>query len=63
MSGSLDQIAQIVTALFVLTYLAINLVVFLEQRLRFSRRLSLLIDDLFLDEVHSVAYGLTPTQH
>ncbi len=33
MSGSLDQIAQIVTALFVLTYLAINLVVFLEQRL------------------------------
>ncbi|MEC8191648.1 MAG: amino acid permease [Myxococcota bacterium] len=32
-SGSLDQIAQIVTAFFVLTYLAINLVVFLEQRL------------------------------
>ncbi len=33
LSGSLDGIAQIVTALFVLTYLAINLVVFLEQRL------------------------------
>jgi hypothetical protein len=32
-SGSLDQIAQIVTAFFILTYLAINLVVFLEQRL------------------------------
>jgi len=29
----LDEIAQIVTAFFVLTYLAINLVVFLEQRL------------------------------
>jgi len=33
LSGSLDGIAQIVTAFFVLTYLAINLVVFLEQRL------------------------------
>jgi len=33
LSGSLDQIAQIVTAFFILTYLAINLVVFLEQRL------------------------------
>lgn len=33
LSGSLDEIAQIVTAFFVLTYLAINLVVFLEQRL------------------------------
>jgi hypothetical protein len=33
LSGSLDQIAQIVTAFFILTYLAINLVVVLEQRL------------------------------
>ena len=33
LSGSLDQIAQIVTSFFILTYLAINLVVFLEQRL------------------------------
>jgi solute carrier family 12 sodium/potassium/chloride transporter 2 len=32
-SGSLDQIAKIVTAFFILTYLAINLVVMLEQRL------------------------------
>ena len=33
LSGSLDQIAKIVTAFFILTYMAINLVVFLEQRL------------------------------
>lgn len=33
LSGSLDQIATIVTAFFILTYMAINLVVFLEQRL------------------------------
>ena len=32
-SGSLDQIAKIVTAFFILTYMAINLVVLLEQRL------------------------------
>jgi len=33
LSGSLNEIAQIVTAFFILTYMAINLVVFLEQRL------------------------------